>query len=845
MTRRTAALAALVSSLAALLASPTARSKTLDASQAPKPPKLDKRQMEIERHEWQAQYYAVRVHDLAGAAREYKAILAMDAQNERAALALASLYLADKKEKDAVDVLTKLTKKNPRSKEAWLTLAEVAARSNDDAGNVGNAQMKTAIAQVLAIDPSNLRAYEMLYANAYRRFTKGDATARPEALEAARKLMQLTRMQYGGETRVLERAMVELAGQPIDLTIYDAKQAYAAAFNAGRFGNINKQIAVAREGFEACTRMGPAQLPVIEECHYYLGLIHSQVAASDAYDLKAAASELALAPSMSLAWVARAKILRATGRNAEARAALDEALARDPSMAVAHLELGVLDKVEGKTDAAVLNFVRAIDADRFGATGERALTELAKTDPTHPYVREGMLNGSAGDVFSTEQYRALVDDIERSMGGVEAKAPEQLVLEEIVRRLAEGSAVKQRFEVKLVATRLPNAFALADGRVYVTRGLLDTIGKTLPPGQKIDANNDLLGHVLAHELNHVIHKHTMHTALFQQAIKDSARMLDPAVLTHVTRLHEIEADREGMVMAFLAGYHPRGGIEFMELMGKQGEVPRHLDHPTFQERIDYLTDYWTDDVRYAFLSFKLGVAEMDKGAGLEETDLPSAVTAYQTAVEHFRRFHTMLPSLKEAMNDLGVAYTKLGVLAMDRDDSPLGRWQTRFSLERESSVKYASLVRDEGTTHARGIDRSRLPSQLRDGIASFKEALAIDEDYNKARLNLASAYLAANQIDSANATLAKIEPRPDVTSGDVDLIRGIALAEAKLYEPARAAFERAEGFPALRRAAFFNVARALELGGKKAEAKKAYQQYAVVFPGGPWAKAAESAAAKL
>ncbi len=305
-----------------------------------------------------------------------------------------------------------------------------------------------------------------------------------------------------------------------------------------------------------------------------------------------------------------------------------------------------------------------------------------------------------------------------------------------MRRLADGSGVKQQFQVKLVATRMPNAFALADGRVYVTRGLLDTIGKTLPPGKKIDVNNDLLGHVLAHELNHVIHKHTMHTAVFQQAIKDSSKMLDPSVMTHVTRLHEIEADREGMVMAFLAGYHPRGGIEFMELMGKQGEVPKHLDHPTFQERIDYLTDYWTNDVRYAFVSFKLGVAEMDKGAGLEETDLPSAVTAYQTAVDDFKRFHTMMPSLKEAMNDLGVAYTKLGVLAMDRNDSPLGRWQTRFSLEREASVKYASLVRDEGTTHSRGLDKGRLPSQLRDAIASFREALAVDEDYNKARLNL-------------------------------------------------------------------------------------------------------------
>ena len=31
------------------------------------------------------------------------------------------------------------------------------------------------------------------------------------------------------------------------------------------------------------------------------------------------------------------------------------------------------------------------------------------------------------------------------------------------------------FKVRLVATKMANAFALADGRVYVTRGLLDTI----------------------------------------------------------------------------------------------------------------------------------------------------------------------------------------------------------------------------------------------------------------------------------------------------------------------------------------------------------------------------------
>src|SRR5580692_1145887 len=186
MMRRTIAVAA---TFAALLAAADAQPKTPDVAQPAKPTKPSladrkaaKKEMDIARHEWTAQYDAVHLHDLAGAAKEEKAILAMDPDNERAALALASIYFSDKKEKDAVDVLTKLTKKNPKSKDAWMTLAEVAARANDDPG------MKAAAAQVIALDPYNMAAYSMLYRGAYQRFKSGDAAARAEALEAARKL---------------------------------------------------------------------------------------------------------------------------------------------------------------------------------------------------------------------------------------------------------------------------------------------------------------------------------------------------------------------------------------------------------------------------------------------------------------------------------------------------------------------------------------------------------------------------------------------------------------------------------------------------------------------------------
>ncbi len=816
-------------------------SLTVSAAAAPpkKPPprspaaKVDKKQLEIDRHEWMAQYYLRRANDLDGAAKEYKAILVIAPDNASAALALASIYTADKKDKLALEVLTKLTKKNPKNDQAWLALAELQAQAGDDKA------MRASVDKALAIDPTNVSAYALVFERAQTKVKAGDAAAKADALEAARKIMMFTRRQ-GPMYKLAERAVVELSGEPIELTIYDAKLAYSSAFETGVIGRINQQMALAKKGFEECTKT----MPKNEDCHYRLGLVFSSVKASDAYDPKKALAEFALAPSTPLAWVETARIYRAGDKNTEARAALDKALAIDAELAVAHVELGIIEKINGKTDAAVNQFVAAIDADPYGSVGDRALAELTKVKPTHPRVTEGVLEGRRGDVFSTERYKSVVSLIEKQLGGVEPNAPEKAVLEEIVQRLADGSAVKQQFRVQLVASSSVNAFALSDGRVYVTRGLLDLMKKKFPK-RAIDANNDILGHVLAHELSHVIRRHTMNTAVFQEAVKDTSRSIDPSVITHVTRLHEIDADREGIVMAFLAGYHPRGGIEFMEVMGQDLEIPKNLDHPTFEERVEYLSEYWTNDVRYAFVSFKLGVTAMDRGAKLEATDMTQAIAAYEEAVEDFKRFRAMLPSLKEAMNDLGIAYTKLGVLAMSSQDSPLGRWQTRFSLERDSAVKYIGLAREDDTTKTRGTEKARIPWQLREAIASLKEAIATDETYGKARLNLASAYVAANQLENATAMLAKVEPKQGVTEGDVELIRGIVLAEGKDYDKAKASFEKAIQSQSAKRAASYNLAKTLELAGKKDDAKRAYQQYSKLYPGGPWAKAADAAAAKL
>jgi tetratricopeptide (TPR) repeat protein len=84
-----------------------------------------------------------------------------------------------------------------------------------------------------------------------------------------------------------------------------------------------------------------------------------------------------------------------------------------------------------------------------------------------------------------------------------------------------------------------------------------------------------------------------------------------------------------------------------------------------------------------------------------------------------------------------------------------------------------------------------------------------------------------------------------VTEGDLELIRGVALGESKQYDKAKASFEKAVASASSKRAASYNIAKTLELAGKKPEAKKAFQQYAKLFPGGPWAIAASASAAKL
>ncbi|HKE17481.1 MAG TPA: M48 family metalloprotease [Kofleriaceae bacterium] len=845
MTHRTAKMAAVALAGAWVLVA----AGVAEAQEAPPPPpgamdlyggrparKPSKKQREIERHLFTAQYFLLQAQDLDGAASEYRAVLKLDKGNVMAGMALADVEVQRKKPRLAIKVLETVGRKAKRDGRIWRALAMAHKAAGDDR------KMVAACRKALTIDARDGEALWMLFERALERNKRGDKGARAELEASAKGYLASGYLPEGPQHRMVEHTLLELSGDEVGLAVYDAKAAYNDAFADGGMGSINQQMAAARSGFEKCVAAAPDR----QECHYYLGLVYGSVKASESYDLGKAKASLRRAPDMPEAHVELARLLRVEDDLDGAARELGVAIKLAPGNAVAHLELGIVRKLDGNEDAAVDSFVAAYQADRFSSTADRAVSELAKMRPRHPLVTGALMQGGdikGTDVFSTDRFKAAVKLVEEQMGGVEEGAPEQAVLEEILSRLRRSGDVSSRytFSVAVLKTEMVNAFALPDGSIYFTRGLFDFLKKKWPR-RKLDATNDILAHVMAHEMTHVIRRHTLQTLIYQEAIRDSSRPLDPAILTHVTRLHEVEADREGIVLAFLAGYHPRGGIEFMEVSGKEMEIPPHLDHPTYEERVHYLEEYWTNDVRYAFVSFKLGLATLDRAARLEFSDPSKVPEAYELAVDHFKRFRTTLKGNKEVLNNLGIAYAKLGVMSMARSGgSPLLGWQTRFSVERNAALRYRSLQRDEDEPRTRGGGAPKKPAvpwQLREAMAAFDEALHIDSRYGKAQLNMALVQLALGRSADAHRRLAALAP-----SGERDLLIGVASAEEKRWAESEAALTRASKFAGLARAARYDLARMYQLSSRRDKANAAYRAYLLADrdKASPWAQAAQRA----
>ncbi len=159
---------------------------------------------------------------------------------------------------------------------------------------------------------------------------------------------------------------------------------------------------------------------------------------------------------------------------------------------------------------------------------------------------------------------------------------------QIGRRLVKVSTrpnLPYRFEI--VDDPQVNAFATMGGYIYLHTGLIATA-----------ANEAELASVIAHEIGHVVARHSQ-KQIRQQAITQGLLTAAGLNKTNVVQLgvtlaldlpysrqDEYEADAIGLQILSDAGYAPRAMVDFMQKLGKSGgKVPTLLStHPNGADR---------------------------------------------------------------------------------------------------------------------------------------------------------------------------------------------------------------------------------------------------------------------
>jgi predicted Zn-dependent protease len=200
-------------------------------------------------------------------------------------------------------------------------------------------------------------------------------------------------------------------------------------------------------------------------------------------------------------------------------------------------------------------------------------------------------------LISAEKERQLGDDaarmVETEMGLVTDPALLPYV-QRVGARLAKLSPRQDvSYTFQIVDIAAPNAFALPNGNIYVSRGLL-----------ALAATEDELAGTLAHELAHVAARHTVRSANVAAAtspfriltgIAGVGETASEAFLAPYSREQEREADTLGLDLAARAGYDPTALPRLLESLEREAALRREGparqsffdSHPPTAERVQH------------------------------------------------------------------------------------------------------------------------------------------------------------------------------------------------------------------------------------------------------------------
>jgi predicted Zn-dependent protease len=185
----------------------------------------------------------------------------------------------------------------------------------------------------------------------------------------------------------------------------------------------------------------------------------------------------------------------------------------------------------------------------------------------------------------------------RAFGG-EGRAPQlQQLLTDVTNRLVMATdRPDEAFQITILNSPVVNAFALPNGRLYVTRGLLALANDT----SEVAA-------VLSHEIAHVTLRHASQrselqarSALIERVAENvlndaedaaTAQNQSRSTLASFSRAQELEADQTGVKVLARAGFDPFGAPRFLTSLGRSGTSSdgqtgdRLASHPSTNDRV--------------------------------------------------------------------------------------------------------------------------------------------------------------------------------------------------------------------------------------------------------------------
>jgi beta-barrel assembly-enhancing protease len=254
------------------------------------------------------------------------------------------------------------------------------------------------------------------------------------------------------------------------------------------------------------------------------------------------------------------------------------------------------------TTAQSLTVLRWHKTVRTPFTRERTTTTFAQDDDPYleyraaHYSNTGLLNERDEIKLGAQLHREVTKKYNLTNVGLDR-------VERIGQRCARASlrpGLSYRFHV--IESKEINGFSLPGGHVYITTALLKM------------ANDNELASVLAHEVGHVVARHSLKTLKQSQEYDDIAKSLGELTgvagdvardlgvalgqivgagfLTVHTRDEEREADFLGVRTMPRAGFDPQGMVTMFQKLQRIEEQNSNLlgslfsDHPDAEERIN-------------------------------------------------------------------------------------------------------------------------------------------------------------------------------------------------------------------------------------------------------------------